>query len=109
MSGFLLGEFALPITGDVRRKPEEGDEMTIAPAQIKAARRLLGWTQVELSRRSSVPNSVIALFETRKRSLALGTIGGLKMTLEAAGIEFLGDDSGVRLRSGDYENAPTAD
>jgi transcriptional regulator with XRE-family HTH domain len=76
-------------------------ERTITPAQIKAARSLLGWTQVELSRRSNVPNSVIALYETRTRSPARGTIGDLRKTLEAAGFEFFDGGSGVRSHCGD--------
>jgi transcriptional regulator with XRE-family HTH domain len=82
--------------------------MNITPGQIKAARGILGWTQVELSRRSNVPNSVIALFETRKRLLAPGTLGDLKKALEAAGVKFDEDQSGVRLQSGDRGNADTA-
>jgi hypothetical protein len=62
MCTFAVDKLGLRITRIVRTT-REGDEMTITPAQIKTARSILGWTQVELSCRSKVPNSVIALFE----------------------------------------------
>jgi transcriptional regulator with XRE-family HTH domain len=79
--------------------------MTVTPAQIKAVRTVLGWTQMELSRRSNVPNSVIPLYETRKRSTARGTIGDLRETLEAAGVDFFDNGSGVRRIAETDENA----
>jgi ribosome-binding protein aMBF1 (putative translation factor) len=75
--------------------------MTITPAQIKVARGILGWTQVELARRSNVPNSVIALFETHKRLPAREVLADLKKTLESFGVRFVEGESYVRLLRND--------
>ena len=70
--------------------------------QIKAARSLLGWSAQDLADKSSV-----AVVTVRRYELAEGVPDGrvvplmkIKMTLEAAGIEFIGDpleSPGVRL------------
>jgi hypothetical protein len=67
----------------------------ISGAQIRAARRLLGWNVNELAQRASVGNFTVDQIE----GLA-GPYPGLatiKTTLETAGIEFTGDPPGVRL------------
>jgi transcriptional regulator with XRE-family HTH domain len=86
---------------------QEGDEMTITPAQIKAARSILGWTQVELARRSNVPNSVIALFETRRRLPPREVLADLKKTSEPFGVRFVEGESYVRLLRNDRIAATT--
>ena len=70
--------------------------------QIKAARSLLGWSAQDLADKSSV-----AVVTVRRYELAGGVPDGrvvplmkIKTTLEAAGIEFIGDpleSPGVRL------------
>jgi len=63
----------------------------IAPAQLRAARAWLGWSQDELSLKSGVSKHSIARYE-RGRSVAYDeTLAMLKSTLEAAGITFLFD------------------
>lgn len=60
----------------------------IAPAQLRAARAWLGWSQDKLALESSVSKHSIARYE-QGRSLAYdGTLAKLKATLEAAGIRF---------------------
>ena len=43
------------------------DIFDVAPAQIRAARALLGWNQQELARRANVAASTVADFERGKR------------------------------------------
>ena len=67
----------------------------ISAGQVRAARRLLGWTVNELAHRASVGNFTVDQIE----GLA-GPYPGLaaiQTTLEAAGIEFINDAPGVRL------------
>jgi transcriptional regulator with XRE-family HTH domain len=86
---------------------QEGDEVTITPAQIKAARGILDWTQVELARRSNVPNSVITLFETRRRLPAREVLADLKKTSESFGVRFVEGESHLRLLRNDRIAATT--
>ena len=76
----------------------------ILPAQLKAARALLGWSQDRLAQGSGVGASTIKRMETRQ-----GSIGGhadnvwkIQAALEGAGIIFLDKDGiggvGVRLK-----------
>ena len=71
--------------------------------QVKAARALLGWSQADLARHSSVSEPTIARLES-----ADGQLGGredterkIRLAIEKAGIEFImenGGGAGVRLR-----------
>jgi predicted transcriptional regulator len=71
--------------------------------QVKAARALLGWSQADLARHSSVSEPTIARLEA-----ADGELGGredterkIRIAIEKAGIEFImenGGGAGVRLR-----------
>ena len=71
--------------------------------QVKAARALLGWSQADLARHSSVSEPTIARLES-----ADGELGGredterkIRLAIEKAGIEFImenGGGAGVRLR-----------
>ena len=75
----------------------------ITTRQVKAARALIGWSQADLAARSGVSEPTIA----RLKSI-VGELGGredtaekIRLTLEAAGIEFIdenGGGPGVRLR-----------
>ena len=75
----------------------------ISSSQIKAARSLLGWSMQNLSNKAGVSLITIKRYEA-SGGIPDGRIGPLlkvKKTLEAAGIEFLGDpvgSPGVRLR-----------
>jgi transcriptional regulator with XRE-family HTH domain len=73
-----------------------------AGPQIRAARALLGITADELARLASVTLRTIQRFERRDGIPASrgGTLGRIRATLEAEGIEFIGDpitSPGVRL------------
>ena len=74
-----------------------------APAQIRAARALLGWTQADLAAKANVSTNAINSIERGKADPKLSTINAIRKALEAGGVEFQdGDAPGVRLR------APTA-
>ncbi len=72
-----------------------------SPAQIRAARGLLGWTQSQLSARSGVSEQTIRLCETGQRQPYGRTLDSLQSALLEAGIVFIDDngDKGVMLRS----------
>lgn len=74
--------------------------LTISPAQLRAARGLLGWSQDDLARQARVGRATIADFESGKRDPYARTLGELRTAIEAAGVEFLenGCGLGVRLR-----------
>ena len=72
-------------------------------AQIRAARALLGISDAELAKRADVNWKTVQRFESSDGvpPNRAGTLDRVVETLEAAGIEFLGDpvmSPGVRLR-----------
>jgi len=70
----------------------------MTPAQCRAARALLNWSQDELASVSLVAKTTIALFELRKPYDR--TLDDIRDALEAAGIEFTdGGEPGVRLKA----------
>ena len=75
----------------------------ISSSQIKAARSLLGWTSSALAEKSEVGLMTIRRYESAD-GIPDGRVAQLmkiKTTLEAAGIEFLGDpvlSPGVQLK-----------
>ncbi|RWK53488.1 MAG: XRE family transcriptional regulator [Mesorhizobium sp.] len=76
----------------------------IDAGQMKAARALLGWTQKDLSKASSVSEPTIKLMESRgtERS-AMSNVMAVKKAMEEAGVIFIdpnGNGAGVRLRGG---------
>jgi transcriptional regulator with XRE-family HTH domain len=73
--------------------------MTITRDQVRAARELLGWTQTDLAERVHLRTRAIAQFESGERRLPLFDLDGIKGIFEAAGVEFIGGDPGVRLRT----------
>ena len=82
----------------------------LTPAQVKAARELLGWTRIRLAFRVGVTEATIEAFESgeswsrplnvRWRPLNLDLV---RAALESAGVIFVeenGEGPGVRLRKG---------
>jgi transcriptional regulator with XRE-family HTH domain len=63
--------------------------MTITPAQVKAARELLGWSHGELATRSRVGILTIAEFEAGTQEISEGAIIHLRWALQSTGIEFI--------------------
>lgn len=77
--------------------------LKISIAQVKAARALLGWSQVDLAKASG-----ISIPTVRRLEAAGGTLAGRETTsaairdsLERAGIEFIAENGGgpgIRMR-----------
>jgi transcriptional regulator with XRE-family HTH domain len=83
--------------------------MTVTAAQSRAARGLLGMTQVQLAIASGVSLSTIAHFEIGRRRPTLDHLTALQRALEAAGIDFLDENGGgvgVRLKKDGWRNQP---
>ncbi|MER8785113.1 helix-turn-helix domain-containing protein [Mesorhizobium sp. M1006] len=78
---------------------------TVSTRQIKAARALLGWSQADLARYSSVSEPTIARLEAEDGPLGgrPGTAAKILKALTDAGTEFMlenGSGPGVRLVKG---------
>lgn len=71
----------------------------INPAQCRAARGLLKWTQQDLADRSEVGLSTLKKFESEITSPRKSTLKILRQTFEAHGVAFLDDNGGgVKLK-----------
>lgn len=73
----------------------------ITPAQSRAARALLEWSQEELARAAHLGLSTIRDFEKGRRTPSHNNMLGIRTALEAAGVIFIPEDGegvGVRLR-----------
>jgi transcriptional regulator with XRE-family HTH domain len=74
--------------------------VSITPAECKAARKLLGWSQMALALEASVDQSTVWKFETGKSQASGLSASTIKRTLEAAGVEFTnGAEPGVKLKA----------
>lgn len=74
----------------------------ITGRQLRAARALLGWEQIELAKRSRVAIGTIRRMESFAGEIGsrTSTLSQVLVTMEKAGIQFLNDDGpGVRLRT----------
>jgi hypothetical protein len=75
--------------------------MTTAPAQVKEARRLLGWTCKRLAGESGLSPAIIWHLETGNRWATAARLSSIRCALEDVGVEFIADNGegpGVRLR-----------
>ena len=72
-----------------------------SPAQCRAARALLNWTQAVLAERAGVARKTIADFELATRTLHIRTRRDITATLEAAGVEFTWGENGNGHVGGD--------
>ena len=74
---------------------------SMTPAQLRAARAILGWSQDYLARVSNVSKRTIAGYELGQTSPNPATFTTLIWALEDAGVEFIeenGGGAGVRLK-----------
>jgi transcriptional regulator with XRE-family HTH domain len=70
----------------------------MTPAQSRAARALLDWTQPKLAKSASLGISTVVDFERERRSVSAEAIAAIRAALESAGIEFTnGNAPGVKL------------
>jgi hypothetical protein len=72
--------------------------VTITPQQIIEARRLLSWSRVDLALKSAVELVTIHRIEGKRPGQPDQAFRDLQATFEAAGVEFIPDTGGVRLR-----------
>jgi len=79
--------------GSISRRP------AASPAQCRAARALLRWTQGQLAQHATVARKTVADFELGNRTLHRRTRLDITVALEAAGVEFIweADGEGVRF------------
>ena len=75
---------------------------TVTPAQCRAARALIDWTQDDLSRAAEVGSVTIRQFERGATEPRRAILAALRHALEQAGVRFVGANKGggpgVRLR-----------
>jgi ribosome-binding protein aMBF1 (putative translation factor) len=82
------------------RQAEEGEAMSITPAECKAARKLLGWSQKKLATKLLIDEGSISSFERRHRLPPQLDLAKLQRLFEAAGVEFTnGAEPGVKLKA----------
>ena len=75
----------------------------IVPAQIRAARALLDWRQLDLVKASGVSDLTIKNFERGATHPHATTLDAMRRAFEAAGVIFVEENRegpGVRLRKG---------
>lgn len=75
--------------------------LMMSPAQCRAARALLSWTQGHLAEVAGLGVSTVADFELERREVSPGAAQAIKEALERGGIIFVeenGQGEGVRRR-----------
>ena len=75
----------------------------MTPAQCRAARGLLDWTQQKLAVAAGVGVSIVTTFERSWRCNYPDKIQAIQRALEDAGVEFIeenGSGAGVKFRKG---------
>lgn len=73
----------------------------MTPAQCRAARALIEWTQPRLAEAAGLGLSTVVDFEKARRPVSLEATSAIRTALEVAGVEFIpenGGGAGVRLR-----------
>ena len=61
----------------------------LTPAQLRAARALVGWSRDDLAKKSGVAANTAKGFETLGTDPKLSTLHKWRRALEAAGVEFI--------------------
>ena len=73
----------------------------LSPAQSRAGRALLDWSQMQLADASNLGESTIRDFEKGRRVPTTNNLAAIRAALEAAGVIFVdenGEGPGVRLK-----------
>lgn len=81
----------------------------ITPEQCRAARAMLGWSQLELAQRANVAKQTLADFERGARKPYARTLDDIRATLESGGVAFIpegAEGEGVRFRQRRDERQP---
>jgi transcriptional regulator with XRE-family HTH domain len=100
-----------PIMVELKAHKQEFSMVKLLPAQCRAARGLLQWTQEQLAEKARVSRSTVRDFECHRHTLQRTTEAMVVKALEDAGIILLPADRygpGVRLRlnAGSQELGP---
>ncbi len=77
--------------------------MALTPAQCRAARALLDWSQSRLAEGSNLGLSTVKNFEVGRSIPTINNLAAIRAALETAGVEFIAENGGgpgVRLRKG---------
>src|SRR5580704_13243093 len=89
-----------PLACRVHINSVERGLMPLSPAQCRAARALLNWSQENLVAHSKITKKTIADFERGATQPRPQTLAQITAAFQAAGIEFLNTKRpGVRLRA----------
>lgn len=78
--------------------------MSLTPAQSRAARGLVDWSQSKLAAEANLSESTVRDFEKGRRVPSVNNLAAVQRALEAAGVEFIegnGGGAGVRLKNPD--------
>jgi transcriptional regulator with XRE-family HTH domain len=67
----------------------------MSPAQSRAARGWLGWSQRDLASRANVANNTVNEFEAGRRKPTPNNLAALRGAIEAGGIRLLFDEHGM--------------
>ncbi|SCW56396.1 hypothetical protein SAMN05660859_1662 [Ancylobacter rudongensis] len=73
----------------------------MTPAQSRAARALIEWTQPQLASAAGLGLSTVVDFEKARRAVSEEAVSAIQRALEGAGVIFVaenGEGPGVRLR-----------
>jgi transcriptional regulator with XRE-family HTH domain len=82
-----------------RTEVASGSFAVITPAQIRAARALLGWTQAALAERCNLSGMAIKNIEREAADPKLSTLNAIAAALGKGGVVFLGPGD---VRSGGH-------
>lgn len=69
-----------------------------SPAQCRAARGLLAWSQADLAEAARVGLSTVRDLETERRQVSPELVQAIRAAIEAAGVVLLSDDEGEGVR-----------
>jgi transcriptional regulator with XRE-family HTH domain len=71
----------------------------LTPAQIRAARAMLDWTQGELAKRAGISKTGLNNIERGSADPKASTLTAIRRAIEDAGVEFTnGGEPGVKLK-----------
>ena len=75
----------------------------MTPAQCRAARGLLDWTQAKLAEAAGLTLATVVKLERNGRTVPARAVQAMRLAFEAAVVEFIpenGSGEGVRLQKG---------
>ncbi|GAN60912.1 hypothetical protein ACI01nite_11930 [Acetobacter cibinongensis] len=85
----------------INQKGYSLSDLALTPAQCRAARALIEWSQESLSNAANVSRHTVKDFERGVRNPYPNNLAAIRSALEGAGVEFIpenGGGAGVRLR-----------